>query len=231
MEIYCWVRSQHKPTVLLWAAAGVMVALACLPTNAHGAETASAGRTAAASDELQEIVVTAERRSTDLQLTAVAASVLTGADLTARQINTIDNLAFSTPSLTVQSSGENAVINIRGIGRSDAGAQDSAGVLIYRDGVSTTPNGLISDEPYYDIASIEVLRGPQGTFAGQNATGGAIFINEANPTLDRFGGWVEGQYGNYNDARLRAAVNIPLSDQVAIRIATDDENRETFFNM
>src|ERR1700680_3808062 len=172
MEIYCRVRSQRTPLVLLCAAAGAMVALAYLPTNAHGAETAAgASRTAAASDELQEIVVTAERRSTDLQLTAVAASVLTGADLTARQINTIDNLAFSTPSLTVQSSGENAVINIRGIGRSDAGAQDSAGVLIYRDGVSTTPNGLISDEPYYDIASIEVLRGPQGTFAGQNATG------------------------------------------------------------
>jgi acetyl esterase/lipase len=107
----------------------------------------------------------------------------------------------------VQSSGENALVNIRGIGKSDGGAQDSSGVLIYRDGVSTTPNGLISDEPYYDIASVEVLRGPQGTFAGQNATGGAIFINEANPTLDHFGGWVEGQYGNYNDVRIRGAVN------------------------
>jgi iron complex outermembrane recepter protein len=75
------------------------------------------------------------------------------------------------------------------------------------------------------------LRGPQGTFAGQNATGGAIFINEANPTLDRFGGFVEAQYGNYNDVRLQAALNMPLTDQLAIRLATDDENRETFFNM
>ncbi|HEX4153562.1 MAG TPA: TonB-dependent receptor [Steroidobacteraceae bacterium] len=183
------------------------------------------------SGKLEPIVVTAERRSTDLQLAPIAATVLSGDDLTKLNVNTIDSLMFTTPSLTVQSSGENALINIRGIGKSDAGAQDSSGVLIYRDGVSTTPNGLISDEPYYDIASVEVLRGPQGTFAGQNATGGAIFINEANPTLDRFGGWVEGQIGNYEDARVRAAINIPLSQQLAIRIATDDENRDTFFNM
>jgi iron complex outermembrane receptor protein len=228
MKISCRVRSHRNSSVLLCAAAGVFVALAAPPEVAHGADTSA---TAKKPDELQEIVVTAERRSTDLQTTAVAATVLTGEDLKKMQINTVDNLAFTSPSLTVQSSGENSLINIRGIGRSDAGAQDSSGVLIYRDGVSTTPNGLISDEPYYDIASIEVLRGPQGTFAGQNATGGAIFINEANPTLDRVSGFVEGQYGNYNDFRLRAAINLPLTDQLAIRLATDDENRETFFNM
>jgi iron complex outermembrane recepter protein len=228
MNIYCRVQSHCNSTAFLCAALSAVLALACLPSVTHSAATSTAG---SSPDELQEIVVTAERRPTDLQLTPVAMTVLTAADLAARQINSIDNLAFSTPSLTVQSSGENAVINIRGIGRSDAGAQDSAGVLIYRDGVSTTPNGLISDEPYYDLSSIEVLRGPQGTFAGENATGGAIFINEANPTLDRFGGWVEGQYGNYNDVRLRAALNMPINDQLAIRIATDDENRETFFNM
>jgi iron complex outermembrane recepter protein len=231
MKIYCQVRLPRNSTVLPCAAAGLTVLLAYLPNIAHGADASDATAKTASSNDLQEIVVTAEKRSTDLQLAPVPASVLTGAELVARQINTIDNLAFTTPSLTVQSSGENAVINIRGIGKSDAGQQDSSGVLIYRDGVATTPNGLISDEPYYDIDSIEVLRGPQGTFAGQNATGGALFINEANPTLDHFGGWVEGQYGNYNDVRIRGAVNIPLSDTLAIRVATDEENRETFFNV
>jgi iron complex outermembrane receptor protein len=195
------------------------------------AAAADAPSSAQDDSKLEQIVVTAERRSTDLQLSAIAATVLTGEDLTKRSINTVDSLMFNTPSLTVQSSGENALVNIRGIGKSDGGAQDSSGVLIYRDGVSTTPNGLISDEPYYDIASVEVLRGPQGTFAGQNATGGAIFITEANPTLDKFGGWIEGQIGNYQDVRVRGAVNIPLSDQLAIRVATDDENRDTYFNM
>jgi iron complex outermembrane receptor protein len=209
-----------------------MVALACLPTVAESADApAATDKVDSSSTKLEMIVVTAERRTTDLQTTAVAATVLSGEDLTKRNVNTIDALAFTTPSLTIQNSGTSALVNLRGIGKSDGGQQVSTGVLIYRDGVSTTPNGLIADEPYYDIASIEVLRGPQGTFAGQNATGGAIFINEANPTLDRFNGWIEGQYGNYNDARIRGALNIPLSDELAIRLATDNENRDTFFNM
>lgn len=180
---------------------------------------------------VETVTVTAERRTVDVQKAPIAVTVFSQEDLNKRAINTIDALQFTTPSLTILDSGVNAVINIRGIGKSDAGAQDSSGVLIYRDGVSTTPNGLIADEPYYDIASVEVLRGPQGTFAGQNATGGAIFIKEADPTLDGINGWVEGQYGNYNDIRFRGAINLPLTDDLAIRIATDDENRDTFFHM
>jgi iron complex outermembrane receptor protein len=227
MKFHFRVGPNRARRVLFFLAPGVMSAMMG-PTLAAAADAPS---NAQDDSKLEQIVVTAERRSTDLQLSPIAATVLTGEELTKRNVNTVDSLMFNTPSLTVQSSGENALINIRGIGKSDGGAQDSSGVLIYRDGVSTTPNGLISDEPYYDIASIEVLRGPQGTFAGQNATGGAIFINEANPTLDKFGGWVEGQIGNYQDVRVRGAVNIPLSDQLAIRLATDDENRDTFFNM
>lgn len=228
MKFHSQARPKHIRSVLFFLVPGVMLA-SMGPALVAAAAAPSNGQDE--SNKLEEVVVTAERRSTDLQLSPIAATVLTGQDLTKLNVNTVDSLMFNTPSLTVQSSGENALINIRGIGKSDGGAQDSSGVLIYRDGVSTTPNGLISDEPYYDIASIEVLRGPQGTFAGQNATGGAIFINEANPTLDKFGGWVEGQLGNYQDVRVRGAVNIPLSDQLAIRLATDDENRDTYFNM
>lgn len=227
MNFYFQLGPKRAQEILLYLTTGLVWALV-IPMFASAAD---APVSAADDAKLEQIVVTAERRSTDLQLSPIAATVLTGEELTKRNVNTVDSLMFNTPSLTVQSSGENALVNIRGIGKSDGGAQDSSGVLIYRDGVSTTPNGLISDEPYYDIASIEVLRGPQGTFAGQNATGGAIFITEANPTLDKFGGWIEGQIGNYQDVRIRGAVNIPLSDQLAIRVATDDENRDTYFNM
>ena len=229
MKFHCQARPNRTRRVLYFLVSGVISAGMGPALSAAAADAPSSSPDD--SNKLEQIVVTAERRSTDLQLSAIAATVLTGEELTKLNVNTVDSLMFNTPSLTVQSSGENALINIRGIGKSDGGAQDSSGVLIYRDGVSTTPNGLISDEPYYDIASIEVLRGPQGTFAGQNATGGAIFINEANPTLDKFGGWIEGQIGNYTDVRVRGAVNIPLSDQLAIRLATDDENRDTYFHM
>lgn len=180
---------------------------------------------------IETVTVTAERRTIDAQKAPIAVTVFNQDDLNKRAINTVDALQFTTPSLTILDSGVNAEINLRGIGKSDAGAQDSSGVLIYRDGVSTTPNGLIADEPYYDLSSVEVLRGPQGTFAGQNATGGAIYIKEADPTLDSINGWVEGQYGNYNDIRFRGAINLPLTDDLAIRIATDDENRDTFYHI
>ena len=94
----------------------------------------------------------------------------------------------------------------------------ASGVITYRDGVATFP-GYFQAEPYYDIASVEVLRGPQGTFVGQNATGGAVFITEANPNFDGLHGNVELQYGNYNDALVLCVINLPLSDTLAARVA------------
>ena len=192
---------------------------------------ATAAPALAQSTTIETVVVTAERRATDVQTTPIAVTVLSGADLKARNINVLDALAFTTPSLTVQDSGQNVLVNIRGIGKNDGGAQDSVGVVTYRDGATTTYNGFVADEPYYDISSIQVLRGPQGTFAGQNATGGAILITETDPSLDTVKGFVEGQYGNYNDARVQAAVNIPLTDDLAVRIATDEENRDSFYHV
>jgi iron complex outermembrane receptor protein len=180
---------------------------------------------------LEEIVVTAERRTTDVQKTSVPVTVLTGDDLRKKGIDNVDGLQFSTPSLNVQDSGAGALINIRGIGKSDFGQQVPAGILIYRDGAPVAPGGVLTDEPYYDIASVEVLRGPQGTFAGENSTGGAIFIKEVDPSLAGVSGWAEAQYGNYNDVRVRGAVNLPVTDTLAVRFAVNGENRDSFWNV
>jgi iron complex outermembrane receptor protein len=213
-------------------AAGAVALLLAAPASAQTAPPATPAQGAApASNMVQELVVTAERRATNLQRTAIAATVFTGEDLKQRGIDNVDMLAFTTPALSIVDTGVGALINIRGIGKSDQGQEVPPGTLVYRDGVSTTPGGILSDEPYYDIADVEVLRGPQGTFAGENATGGAIFITETDPQLGHFGGWAEGQYGNYNDARLQGAVNIPIGDTFALRIATDDERRDSFFHV
>jgi len=177
-----------------------------------------------------EIVVTAERRATNLQRTAVAATVLAADDLHQKSITSADQLQFASPSLTVNNAGQGNNFNIRGIGEATRGSAFSVGVVTYRDGVATFP-GYFQSEPYYDIGSVEVLRGPQGTFAGGNATGGAVFITEANPTTDKVKGYVTAQYGNYNDAKIEGAINLPLSDTLAIRIATDDERRDTFYHI
>ncbi|HWD67042.1 MAG TPA: TonB-dependent receptor, partial [Caulobacteraceae bacterium] len=210
------------------AAAGAIAALLAAPA---AAQTTPKAEPTGSATQLQELVITAERRVTSLQKTAIAATVLSGEDLKKRGIDNIDMLQFMTPSLSIVDTGVGALVNIRGIGKSDQGQEVPPGTLIYRDGVSVTPGGILSDEPYYDISGVEVLRGPQGTFAGENATGGAIFITETDPQLNHFGGWVEGQYGNYNDARLQGAINIPIGDTFALRIATDDERRDSFFNV
>lgn len=177
-----------------------------------------------------EVVVTAERRSTSLQRTAVAASVLTGEDLVRKSVNTVEQLQFSTPSLTVNTSGQANSFNIRGIGKSEITSSVGVGVVTYRDGVATFP-GYFQTEPYYDIASVEVLRGPQGTFAGGNATGGAVFITETNPSFDAVKGFALAQYGNYNDVKAQGAINLPLGDTLAIRLATNLESRDSFFKV
>src|SRR6201986_3331449 len=183
-------------------------AAALLSSGVAHAPTAPAPQTtpdpAVAADDpapaKDDIVITAERRSTSLQRTGVAASVLTGDDLVRKSVNTVEGLQFATPSLTVNTSGQANSFNIRGIGKSEITSSVGVGVVTYRDGVATFP-GYFQTEPYYDIQSVEVLRGPQGTFAGGNATGGAVFITEKNPDTQSVNGYILGQYGNYNDIR------------------------------
>jgi iron complex outermembrane receptor protein len=177
-----------------------------------------------------EIVVTAERRAVSAQRTGVAATVLTGEDLVRKGVNSVQQLQFATPSLTVNTSGQGNSFNIRGIGKSEITSSIGVGVITYRDGVATFP-GYFQGEPYYDLASVEVLRGPQGTFAGGNATGGAVFITEAAPNFNGGNGFASAQYGNYNGVRLQGAVNLPVSDTLSLRLATSNEWRDTFYDI
>ena len=176
---------------------------------------------------MTEVVVTAERRTSNLQTTPIAATVLTGAELELKGVNAVDQLQFISPSVTLNNYGQGNSFNIRGIGKSETNSTVTVGVVTYRDGVATFP-GYLQSEPYYDIQSLEILRGPQGTFAGQNATGGAVVITEAAPTFGSYGGYLEGQLGNYDDKRLRGAINLPISSTFAARIAFNSEYRESF---
>ena len=176
------------------------------------------------------MTITAERRTTNLQTAPVAASVIAGAQLQNEGIQTLDDLQFHTPSLTVADFGQGNLFNIRGIGKDLTNVQTPSGVVTYWDGVASFP-GFFADPPYYDISNVEVLRGPQGTFAGQNATGGAVFITTNDPRLGSFSGDIEGQYGNYNDGLVRGFVNMPIGDTLAVRIAFNGERRDSFYNV
>jgi iron complex outermembrane receptor protein len=212
----------------------------CLSASAltlalSGAAVAQTAPQPAASSQgqatLGEVVVTAERRTQALQKVAIAAKVLTGKTLLENNVVTVDQLQFVTPSLTVNNFGQGNDADIRGIGKGEHNSQTGTGVVTYRDGVPTFP-GYFQEEPYFDVATVEVLRGPQGTFSGQNATGGALIVNTNNPVIGGgYDGYLYGRFGNYTDGAAQGAVNIPISDTLAARIAFNTEYRKTFFHV
>ncbi|HEX3408474.1 MAG TPA: TonB-dependent receptor plug domain-containing protein, partial [Caulobacteraceae bacterium] len=219
MKIAFWLSA----SALAFAWSGVAAAQT---TSARAAQGASADAGA-----VPELVVTAERREETLQTTAIAATVLTGSDLVKRGVFTVDQLQFVSPSLTVNNFGQGNDFDIRGIGKGEHNTQTTTGVITYRDGVATFP-GYIQEEPYYDVASVQVLRGPQGTFAGQNATGGAVLVTTVDPQINGgYTGYLYGHYGNYSDTGLQGAINLPINDTLAARVAFNTEYRNSFYNI
>ena len=185
----------------------------------------------ASSDQLAEVIVTAERRHTDLQNTPISATVLSGTELANMGVTTIDQLQFATPGATIDNFGQGIDFNIRGVGKAEHNSQTTVGVVTYRDGIATFP-GYFQEEPYYDVANVEILRGPQGTFGGQNATGGAVFVTTNDPVIGGgYKGYVQGQVGNHSDFALQGAVNVPISDTLAGRFAFNGESRDSFYNI
>jgi iron complex outermembrane recepter protein len=180
---------------------------------------------------LEEVVVTAERRHTDAQRTPIAATVLTGNDILNKGVITVDSLQFATPGATIDNFGQGIDFNIRGVGKGEHNSQTTVGVVTYRDGIATFP-GYFQEEPYYDVASLEILRGPQGTFGGQNSTGGAVFVTTNDPVIGGgHSGYLLGQAGNYKDLALQGAVNLPINDTLAARVAFNTERRDSFYNI
>src|SRR6185503_1446535 len=92
-----------------------------------------------------------------------------------------------------------------------------AGVATYVDGLFQPP--IVQSNGFYDLAGVEVLRGPQGTLVGTNSTGGAIFINSASPKLEEAGGYGHVGFGNSSAAEAEGALNLPASDTLAFRFA------------
>ncbi|MEL1249567.1 TonB-dependent receptor [Aurantiacibacter gilvus] len=181
------------------------------------------------SNQGNNIVVTATKREQTLQEVPVAVSVTTAETLERDQIRDIRDLQTVVPSLTVgqRQSSANTGFFIRGFGNgaNNAGIEPSVGVFI--DGVyrSRTASS-ISDLP--NVQRIEVLRGPQSTLFGKNASAGVISVTTEEPQFD-FGGSAELTYGNYDAVVGRAYVTGPLSDMVAVSVGAGINSREGFF--
>ncbi|MBT2188288.1 TonB-dependent receptor [Sphingobium nicotianae] len=204
----------------LWIESVSVAALAALlavPAIAQDAAPPS-GDAAGADAGLADIVVTAQRRSENLQKAALSIVAMSGDTLSARGVNNIDALARQTAGVEIQpSGGPYTTFTVRSVSNLSGNAFSDPSIAVNINGVylatPTTFRGL-----FYDLDRVEVLKGPQGTLYGRNATGGAINLIAARPKFT-FGGTMGMTAGNYGHVDFNAALNLPLSQTVAIRIA------------
>jgi len=177
--------------------------------------------------QIEEVVVTAQKKAEDIQQVPIAVSAFSAADLSSHQIEGFKDLQFAIPSVSFTHGNFGpSNFTIRGIGSAAVSTSGDSGVSINVNQVYLNSPPLTS-ATYYDIDQIQVLRGPQSTLWGRNATGGAIDIETTKPDLGAFGANIEGTYGNFNDQEARVAINIPIvQDELAVRFAGFWENRE-----
>jgi iron complex outermembrane receptor protein len=224
----------NKGAFRLTASALALTAPLVVAGLAHAADAAAAADTTApiatAVSTVPPVTITAERRTINLQTAPLAATVISGSQLKVEGITTIDDLQFHSPSVVVADFGQGALFNIRGLGKDLTNVQTPSGVVTYFDGVASYP-GFFGNVPYFDISNIELLRGPQGTFAGQNADAGAVFVTTNDPQLGRWTGDGEVQAGSYSDVRLQGFVNMPIGDDAAVRVSFNGEKRDTFYKL
>ncbi len=176
------------------------------------------GSAHAASGMIEEVVVTAQRVEESVQDVPIAVSAFSGQMMEDRQILSPSDLQFATPnvSFTATNFGGSS-FSIRGIGRLVIAGSGENGVSIHQNQIAV-PTSLTTVE-FYDLERIEVLRGPQGTLFGRNATGGAVNMVTKMPEYDAVKGFIDGEYGDYSNQRLKGALNIPISDTFAVRVA------------
>ena len=191
---------------------GVAVAAAIFATSG-GAEVAAAEP--AQDDLIEEIIVTANKRSQSVQEVASSLSVLGAGDLDARGIKDMYDIQFAVPSLQFGPQLGSQKITIRGISEFNR----QPGVAVSLDGIYQSRSNT-AHLYQLDIERLEVLRGPQGTLYGRNSNGGAVNFISAAPTREAEGMLRVG-YAQYDETKIQAVYSGPISDRVAFRIAVD----------
>lgn len=188
----------------------------CVPTLAsaqtaepQNAAQATSGSADAAGNGLADIVVTAQKRAQTAMTTPLSVSALGADDLAARQVTAISDLVRVSPGINIgQQWGQNRLF-IRGIGLSTFAIGADPSSAFYVDGVYVG-SAAAQLTSFYDIARVEVVRGPQGTLYGRNATGGAVNLISQAPT-DKLSGYLDTTVGNYNQRDITGAISGPLT--------------------
>jgi len=194
----------------------------------------STGPVAIAQDDqdtfmLEEITVTAEKREENVQKTAISIAAITGNVIRDEAKISLDSLLKEVPAVHIQKSPQGGQPYIRGVGSNgDSNAVDPS-VAVMFDGVYSGRAEAL-EMSMYDLARVEVLRGPQGTLYGRNATGGTVNVVSQAPLLGETEFVVNAQAGNYSLYHFDGAINVPVGDSLAFRVAALREKRDGYFS-
>lgn len=215
----------------LAAFAGGLMACSALTTPAFAQDTESE---APVVRDDNVIIVTATRRAQDVQDIPLAVTAIAPQQLEAQRVVNIQQISALAPSFTAsqaQLASGSVVLRVRGIGTTSNNIGFESAVGIFIDGAYQSRPGVALSE-FVDVERVEVLRGPQGTLFGRNTSAGALNITNKRPDVTEFGGFVNAEYGNFDEISLQGAVNVPLvQDTLAMRVTGAYRKRDGFLDV
>ncbi len=191
------------------------------------------GPQGASAGDVDALIVTAQKKEENIQDVPIAISAFSQRALDEQKIEGGYDLLKAVPNVTFSKSNYSSYnFSIRGVGTKAVSATSDPGVAVSFNNVSLLRNRLYEQE-YFDVERVEVLRGPQGTLYGRNATGGVVNMITAKPRFDEVDGQVKAEVGNYDARRMSAMVNVPLvQGKLAVRIAGAATERDGYgFNL
>lgn len=175
-----------------------------------------------------EIIVTAQKKEERIQDVPIAMSAFSAENLDALKIEGGAELLRAVPNVNFSKSNFASYnFSIRGIGTKAIAASTDPAVAISFNGAPLIRNRLFEQE-YFDVERVEILRGPQGTLYGRNATGGVVNMIPSKPDFNEFNGYLRGETGNYSSVRLGGMANVPITESLALRVAGAWTKRDGF---
>ena len=190
-----------------------------------GAEVGAAAGAANPTESVGDIIVTAQKRSERLQDVPIAVSAFSQKSLELSGVREVQDLRTQVPNLAFSRTAVNSAnVSIRGIGSTIVGVSADGGVGVHVNNAPLLSTRVV-DADFFDVERIEVLRGPQGTLYGRNATGGVLNVITAKPTPD-LSASITGEYGNYDSKKLQGVVNVPITETLGVRFAGLYYNRD-----
>ena len=228
-------RSLHTPiqlAILLLMTSTVAAHAQTAPSSAATSTQTSVAGKPVDDGSIQEVIVTATKRATSLQQTSVAITAINASELEKAHVQNVSDITSLVPGFQATQEGDHGVITmtLRGIGNDQAKTEQAdPEVAIFVDGVYS-PRAEGSTTMLYDLDGVEVLRGPQGTLWGRNSTVGVVNFQTAKPALGEHSAYVEATTGTYNALGAKGAINIPISDESAMRIAFSHQQHDGYVN-